>query len=81
MKLMYRVMKLALKYGIVLDRWKEVHQLLFKKDAKGSRIHRFRNITLVEIDLIFIMKKVWARDLGGKINKEGTMNEAQYTRK
>ena len=79
--LVFRIMNLALRHGIVLDRWKTVHQLLLKKDEDGAKIHRFRNITLVEIDLMFVMKKVWARDLGNKVHKEETLNRAQYARK
>ena len=48
---------LALKNSIVLERWERVHKLLLKKDEDGAKIHRFRNIKLVEIDLMFIMKK------------------------
>ena len=61
--------------------WERVHQLLLKKHEDGGKIHRFRNITLVEIDLVFVMKKTQAKDLGSKIHREDTLNKAQYARK
>ena len=44
-------------------------------------VHRFRNITLIEVDLMFVMKAVCARELGRKMHEEGTLNEAQYARR
>ena len=58
-----------------------MHQTLLLKDPPRSKVHRFRNITLVEADLMFVMKDVWARRLGGRIHTDGTLNEAQYARK
>ena len=55
--------------------------MLLLKDPPGSKIHRFRNITIVEGDLMFVMKDLWAKSLGRKVDKEGTLNEAQYARR
>ena len=81
LRIVFRVMALALKHGVVLRRWEMVHQQLIKKDRGSSKIHRFRNITLVEIDLMFVMKVVWAKELGMKMHEERTLNEAQYARR
>ena len=67
--LVFRIKKLVLRQGIVLESRKVVHQLLFKKDTDGEKFHRFKNITLVEIDFMFVMKKIWAWYLGGNIHK------------
>ena len=55
--------------------------MLLLKDPPRSKVHRFRNITLIEGDLMFIMKEVWAKQLSRKIYKEGTLNEDQHARK
>ena len=77
----FRIMELALRRGVVLQRWKIVHQILLPKDTDGSKIHRFRNITLVEADLMFVMRKVWARDLANRVAKAKGLHQAQYARK
>lgn len=59
-------MQLALEYSIVLERWKTVHQLLLEKNKDGAKVHKLRNVTLVEIDFMFIMKQIWAHDLVDK---------------
>ena len=61
LRIVYYVIALALESGVVLKRWREVHQILLLKDPQISKVHRFRNITLVEIDLMFVMKVVWAK--------------------
>ena len=58
-----------------------VHQQLIKKDKGSSKVHWFRNISLIEIDLMFVMKVVWAKELGRKMHEEGTLNEGQYARR
>ena len=68
LRVLYKIVDMALKSGIVLRRWRQVHQMLLLKDPPGCRIHRFRNITLVEGDLMFVMKKIWANDLGTQIH-------------
>ena len=65
LRVVYDVIDLALERGIVLKRWREVHQMLLLKDPPRSKVHRFWNITIVEADLMFVMKDVWARQLGG----------------
>ena len=80
-QLVFDVMRVALDTGVVLKRWEKVHQILLLKDVPESKIHRFRNITLVEADLMFVMRIVWAKDMATKIDKAGALNQAQYARK
>ena len=58
LRIVYDVMDLAIKRGIVLERWREVHQMLLLKDHPSSKVHRFINIIIVEADLMFVMKSL-----------------------
>ena len=67
LEVLYKIMECAVQTGEVLAMWKEVLQVLLLKDHPSSKVHCFRNITLIEADLMFQMKEVWANTLGGKI--------------
>ena len=60
-QLVFDVMGLALKAGVVLERWEKVIQILLLKDSPEVKIHRFWNITLVEADLMSVMRFVWEK--------------------
>ena len=79
--IIFKVIQLAMKHGIVLKRWRKVHQMLLLKDPPRTKIHRFRNITLVEADLIFIMKIVWGKHLARNVSKDDSLNHSQYARR
>ena len=81
LRTVYSVIEIALKRGIVLRRWKAVHQILLLKSPPGVKIHRFWNITIIEADLMFVMKHIWARGLGDRITEDNSLNESQYARK
>lgn len=81
LRVLYKVMEIAMRRGVVLRRWEKVLQVLLLKDPPDVKIHRFRNITLVEADLMFIMKIVWAKGLGDRIENDGTLNGSQYARR
>ena len=51
------------------------------KDAPEAKIDRFRNITLIEADLMFVMKFVWAKTLSTNIHNSKKLSEAQYARR
>ena len=72
-------MDMAFRNGVLLDRWMVAHDLLLRKDSDKSRIHRWRNITLVEGDLQYLMKEVWARRLLSSADPK--MNTSQNARK
>ena len=57
--LVYDVLAIALEYGIVLERWRVLYQVLLQKDPPGKKVHRFRNIIVIEADLMFLMKDIW----------------------
>ena len=78
---MFDIVQIAVEKGIVLKRWKKVHQILLLKDRSEAKIDRFRNITLVEADLMFVMKFVWAKALTKNVSDSGQLSEAQYARR
>lgn len=55
-KLAFEIIQSALETGVVLKRWETVHQILLLKDEPRKKIPIFRNITLVEVDLMFGMR-------------------------
>ena len=63
LRIKFKVMHLAYKNGVILERWKKVWEVLLKKDRNNNYIHRFRNITLVEGDVQFLMKCLWSKRL------------------
>ena len=67
MRLMFDILHVAINNWIVSKRWWGVLQSFLLKDPPGSKVHRFRNITIVEADLTFIMKNVWTKKLGNRL--------------
>ena len=59
----FDIIDMAYRNKVMLRRWCTVHNILLRKDNEGSRIHRMRNILIIEGDLQYIMKEVWARRL------------------
>ena len=55
----YKIIELAFKHGVILNRWKTLWEALIPKKSRAY-IHKFRNITLVEGDLQYVMKAVWS---------------------
>ena len=78
--LVFSIVEITVMNGVVLDRWKTVHQILLLKDHPRARIDRLRNITIVEADLMYVMKYVWARRLARNIKESGRLNKSQYAR-
>ena len=70
LRLVFKVVQIALQNRIVLERWKHVHQILFLKDPPAVRIDKFRNIMLIEADLMLIMKEIWASKLAGRVQRD-----------
>ena len=62
----------------VLNRWKVVHQLFLEKDMNSPKIHRFRNIHLIEADLNFVMKIIWAKKLPRFFEEKKLLEDTQY---
>ena len=78
---MFYLLEFAIHTKRPLPRWRSVHQVLLPKDKDSFKIHRLRNITIVESDLQFLMTHTWSRQLGRKIKKKSLLNENQYAQK
>ena len=63
----------------MLSRWQKIWEVLLKKDKKTTYIHCFRNITLVEGDVQFLMKCLWSQRLMRSITP--FLNEQQNATK
>ena len=62
LRLKYKILEIAFGHGVMLKRWTTLREVLIPK-KKRSYIHKFRNITLVEGDLQYLMKAVWSQAL------------------
>ena len=62
----------------VLKRWHRVNQLFLEKDVNVSKIHRFRNIHLVEADLNFVLSLIWTKKLPQYFEGKKLLQESQY---
>lgn len=80
LKFSFTILDLAMKHRLVLPLWRQTHQILLQKDNKPF-IHRFRYITILEVDIQFVMKRWWARELQDSVDSENLMNQKQYARK
>lgn len=61
--LRFDIMILSLSFNIILDHWRSIWETLLHKDASRSFIHHFCNITIVEWDIQYLMKTIWAKQL------------------
>ena len=74
----FDVMKLSMKYTIILDRFYGVALTLLEKDEGSPKIHRLRPIALVETELNCIAKAHWAQDLMTSIEDNHLLTDDQY---
>ena len=51
-----------------MERWNLVHYIFLLKDPPKSYMDRFRNIMLIEVDLMFLMEDVLDGQLAKKIS-------------
>lgn len=73
------IMDIAFKHQVTLTRWTTAHGLLSPKDPSACGLHRMRNITIVEGDLQYVMKEIWARRL--LTNADPVLLDSQNARK
>ena len=76
----FQIMSFALSSRIILPRWRQTHQLLLQKDPQPY-INRLRYITILEVDVQFIMKRCWAKKLQSEVDNGNLMSQQQYARK
>ena len=63
LRMQFRIINLAYKKEVILKRWEVTWEALLPKDKNTAYIHRFRNITLIEGDLQYLMKAMWSQSL------------------
>lgn len=74
----FKLLRLSLKYGIILDRWKKTITTLLCKDDNIPYIHRLRPIHIVEVELQFISKIIWSKHLIQKAESQHKIIQSQY---
>ena len=79
MRVLFDILNLAYVNNKSLTRWRQVNDILLRKDEGSDRVHRFRNITIIEGDLQYIMKTVWGKNLMDAA--EGFQSTAQNCRR
>ena len=78
LKSIFDLMCMALSKGIVLDRWKNTITTLLCKEKKKPYIHRLRPIHIVEVELQFISKYLWSKNLMKHAENEKLITNSQY---
>ena len=63
LRLRFDILNLAFTHNVILCRWTKVWETLLAKESPHQFIHRFRNITIIEWDLQYLMKTIWAKRL------------------
>ena len=74
----YRLLATVMKYGIVLDRYKQKVTTLIAKEDNMPKIHRLGPIHLVEVELLAIYTSRWCKKLVGYAEKKKLLEEGQY---
>jgi len=74
----FRLMKLSVSKGIFLHRYKKTLTTLICKETGTPYLHRFRPIHIIEAELQFISKSIWAKKMINKAEKEDLITDAQY---
>ena len=78
LQLLHRLFSLALEYGVILHRWKKTVTSLIEKDEGRPRIHRMRSIHIIEAELQFVTKIVYANRMMKTAEKHQLVTDEQY---
>ena len=62
LRIKYKILEIAYKHGVLLRRWTILWEILLQKKERAF-IHKFRNITLIEGDIQYLMKAIWSQTL------------------
>lgn len=69
LRVAFEIMSVALSSNLLLPRWRQMHQILIQKE-QSPYIHRLRYVTILEVDVQFLMKQWWVKDLQRDIDKK-----------
>ena len=78
LQLLHKIFTLSLDFGIILHRWQKTVTSLIEKDTGRPRIHRMRTIHIIEAELQFITKIVYANRLMKQAEKNQLITDEQY---
>ena len=74
----HRIFSLALDNDIILDRWTNTITTLIPKDEGKVLIHRLRAIHVVEAELQFFSKVIYAKRMVGLAEKHQAITDEQF---
>ena len=74
----FRLMNLAVQNGIFLNRYKKTLTTLICKESGTPYLHRFRPIHIIEAELQFISKSIWAKKMINFAENNNQITDAQY---
>jgi len=74
----FRLMNVTVKTGIFLNRYKKTLTTLICKESGTPYIHRFRPIHIIEAELQFISKSIWAKKMINAAEHDQNITDAQY---
>ena len=76
--MIYDIFTTALEYDIILPRWAKTVTTLIEKKEGIPLIHKFRSIHIVEAELQFFSKKIFAKKMMNAAEKAGAISDNQY---
>ena len=74
----FRLMKLSVEKGVFLNRYKKTLTTLICKESGTPYLHRFRPIHIIEAELQFISKSIWAKNMIRSAESNNAITDAQY---
>ena len=78
LRIIHGIFDLALDHNIILDRWVQTVTTLMPKDEGPIYVHRLRAIHVVEAELQFFSKRLYAKQMVGLAEKKGLITDEQY---
>ena len=74
----FRLMNLSVKTGVFLTRYQKTLTTLICKESGTPYLHRFRPIHIIEAELQFISKSIWAKKMIRTAEQNKNITDAQY---
>jgi len=78
LKDIFCLMDLSIRNGIFLQRYKKTLTTLICKESGNPYLHRFRPIHIIEAELQFISKYLWAKKMLNSAENNNLITDAQY---
>ena len=78
LRTIHGIFDMALDHNIILNRWAQTVTTLMPKDEGPIYIHRLRAIHIVEAELQFFSKRVYAKQMVALAEKNGKITDSQY---